>query len=250
MTELSVTIQHGDDITERRLIQVSRIANLGMASRDPPDDEELEAQIDQMKESGVKTQDELPFVVPKPNNLITTDDHIQVNTPDTAGEAEFVLFPTEEAVYLGVGNDHKDYHLAPSAMHRGNSTCPSVVSDELWVLDDVRDHWDELELRSWVETDGSLEAYQRASLEAFMRPDALLKQIDRKTTKPLLGTSIWSGTIGQGSVDAFPTVVSGDFYAVQLYDPVLDRRLHTHYEVRLNDWIRDVNLCDDLGEGG
>lgn len=242
MTELTVTIRHEDGHLNQRSIHVARIANLGMAARDLPGEEELEEQVNQMNESGVSKQEDLPFIVPKPNNLITTDNVVQVNSSDTAGEAEFVLFPTDEDVYVGVGNDHKDYALAPRAMHKANSTCPSVVSDELWMLDEIRDHWDDLELSSWAEVDSTLEKYQQASLGRFMPPETLLERIKKRTTKPLSGTAIWSGTVGQDGVDPFPTVISSGFYAIQLYDPVLDRRLYTHYEVQVNDWIRDVSL--------
>lgn len=244
MTELDVTVSHADGRTTRRTIQVSRIANLGMAAREQPPQEVRDRQVAGMNDAGVRTPGQLPFVVPKPHHLITTADTIQVNSTNTAGEAEFVLLVTPEDTYVGVGNDHKDRDLSATAMHRANSTCPSVVSEEVWRLEAVSDHWDDLQLRSWVERDGTLTEHQRASLEAFMRPEELLETVEERITAPLAGTAIWSGTVGSGDggVDPFPSVVSGPFYAVQLYDPVDSRRLFTRYDVEKNDWIADVRL--------
>jgi len=213
-----------------------------MAGREQPGGEELDDQLGKMNAAGVRTPEALPFVTPKPSNLITTDNVIQVNSTETAGEAEFVLYPTEDEVYVGVGNDHKIYDIASEMMHVANSTCPSVISSDMWVLDEISDHWDELQLRSWVERDGSLEPYQRASMSDFMRPERIVESVADSISDPITRTAIWSGTVGTDGVDPFPEVISGDFYLIQLIDPVLDRRLVTQYAVDVNDWITDIDI--------
>lgn len=244
MTELQVTVAHVDGRTEEDTIHVGRIANLGMASREPPASDVLEAQLKSMADAGVSRPPERPTIVPKPAHLITTSRTIQVNAANTAGESEFVLFPQADRTYVGVGNDHKDRDLDRGTMHKANSSCPSVVSDHVWVLDEIRDHWDELELRSWVEVDGALREHQRATLLEFMEPETILERVDRRTRQPIRGTAIWSGTVsvGEAVIDPFPEVISGPFYLVQLYDPVLERRLLSQYDVRVNDWIEGVPI--------
>ena len=244
MTELTVEVDRVDGRTQALTLEVARVANLGLAGREPPPDDRLEELLDRMQAAGVDRPSELPTVVPKPAHLVTTDRTIQVNGSETAGEVEFVLFPTEDGTYVGVGNDHKDRTLDGHAMHVANSTCPSVVADHVWRLDEIEDHWDELELRSWVEVDGALREHQRAAVSAFMRPETLLDRVERRLREPLVGTAVWSGTVGVGddAVDPFPAVVPGSFYLLQLYDPVLDRRLVASYEVRLNDWVEGLRL--------
>lgn len=61
---------------------------------------------------GVNTSGEPPYVFPKPNHLVTTDGEIEVSPTRSAGEVEFVLYPTDEAVYVGFGFDHKDLGIA------------------------------------------------------------------------------------------------------------------------------------------
>lgn len=239
MTELTVTVAHTDGRMVEDTIQVGRIANLGLASRKPPQTDVLETQLSMMADAGVNRPTELPTIVPKPAHLITTRHTIQVNSSNTAGEAEFVLLIETDRTYVGVGNDHKDRDLERSEMHKANSSCPSVISDHVWVLDEIRDHWDDLELRSWVAVDGGLQAHQRATLLEFMEPETIIERVDRRTCDPLPGTAIWSGTVGVGEagVDPFPKVVPGSFYVVQLYDPILERRLLAHYAIQVNDWI-------------
>jgi len=244
MNSLEVTISTADERSTPKQIQVARMVNLGMAGRNPPEGEELEKQLSQMNDAGVQTPESLPFVTPKPNYLLTTGDEIHVNSVDTAGEAEFVMYPTDEGIYIGVGNDHKMYEIASDMMHVANSTCPSVMSDEMWVYEEIADHWDEIELRSWIERDGELEPYQRAPLSAYMRPDDIVDAVADSITAPIMGTAIWSGTVGADGVDVFPEIISGDSYLVQLRDPVLNRRLSTRYDVHANNWITDI----DLGE--
>jgi len=239
---LEVTVRHLDGTSRPKSLEIARIANLGMAGRSQPEGEQLDNHLEQMREAGVASPEQLPFVTPKPNYLVTTDDSIQVNSSETAGEAEFVMYPTDEHLYIGVGNDHKEYEIAPTNMHVANNTCPSVMSDEVWVFEEVADHWDEIELRSWVERDGTLELYQRAPMSAFMRPNSIVDAVAESITDPITGTAIWSGTVDSGGVDPFPEVVSGDFYMVQLHDPVLNRRLVTQYSVHVNDWIADVQI--------
>jgi len=108
MTELDVTVRHSSGATEPLTLMVSRMVNCGRAWRDPPDESRQEAWTEQLNESGLSRQESEPFVFPKPPNLITTDDEIWVNSRRTYGEAEFVMFPTSDAVYVAVGVDNEE----------------------------------------------------------------------------------------------------------------------------------------------
>lgn len=240
MTKLEVTVDRVSGTSTEETIHVSRIANLGMTYREEPADDVLNRHVEAMNSAGTEVPDELPLVTPKPNHLITTENVIQVNTDDTIGELEFVLFPTEDRTYVGVGNDHKYNNLGE--VHMANSTCPSVVADEVWVLEDVRDHWDSIEIRSWVRRNGEIETHQRGVMDWFMRPDSIVERVYRSISEPVTGTAIWSGTVGEDGVDPSPELKSGPFHMVEMYDPVLERRLFTSYDVKRNDWIDEIDL--------
>ncbi|SDY58496.1 Protein of unknown function [Halopenitus persicus] len=244
MTTLDLTVRRADGSTRDVTVPIRRIANCGMATRNP-DPDRIDRMFEELATIGVTRPETLPMVVPKPPHLLTTDSEIVVNAATTGGELEFVLLPTADRTYVGVGVDHKDDHVMDRNLHRANSTCPSVIADEVWRLEDVRDRWDDLEISCWTGRGDDRELYQRATLDAFLRPDALLEAIDAKTTAPLAGTAVWSGTVStdaDGDVDARPDVTYGDFYAMQLYDPAANRRIAHQYDVSLNDWVDDCEL--------
>jgi hypothetical protein len=247
MTELDVTVRHSSGATEPLTLMVSRMVNCGRAWRDPPDESRQEAWTKQLNESGLSRQESEPFVFPKPPNLITTDDEIWVNSRRTYGKAEFVMFPTSDAVYVAVGVDTKYGDAMEIDANVGNSTCQSVISDDVWILDDVRDHWDDIELRSWTGDAGDWVPYQRATLSEFLTPETFLDRVDEKITGRIERTAIWSSTVGTvddqvRGVNPYPSVRESKFYAAQLYDPVANRRLVTQFDVRRNDWVAGVDL--------
>lgn len=244
MTLLALTVRHADGRTEDVEVPVQRVANCGMATRSPSEDR-IDRMFEELATIGVTRPETLPMIAPKPPHLQTTDTEIVVNSTTTGGELEFVLLPTADQTYVGVGVDHKDDWLTDRNLHRANSSCPSVLAEEVWLLDEVRDQWDELELSCWTGTGSQRELYQRTTLDAFLRPDDLLASVESKMTQPLVGTAVWSGTVGtdeDGHVDARPEITYGEFYAMQLYDPALNRRLSHQYDVSLNDWVTDCEL--------
>lgn len=243
MSTLDLTIRRADGATRPVSIEMQRVANCGMAARDIEPDR-VDEMFDELAMIGIKRPEELPMVVPKPAHLMTTETEIAVNATTTGGELEFVLLPTADQTYIGVGIDHKDDWLTDRNLHRANSSCPSVLAKEVWLLEDVRDHWDDLRLSCWTGVGADRELYQRTSLDTYLKPEPLLKAVDSKITESLVGTAVWSGTVatgGDGAVDARPDVIYGDFYAMELYDPILNRRLSHQYDVSLTDW---VTVCE------
>jgi len=256
VTELELVVRRADGRTEPLTLRVSRVANCGLAGRGGGDGPDPAAR-DALAAVGVDPPDERPLVVPKPHHLLTTDSEISVNAATTAGEAEFVLYPHEGAVYVGVGVDHKDRQVAATDLHRANSTAPSVVSREVWRLSDLRERWDGLRLRCWRCAGGALEPYQAARLDAFLPPDDLLDRVAARAEGPVDGTAVWSGTVattaGDGAdaegadgadVELDPETDSAEGYAAALYDPARNRRLFLQYDVRAADWLRGVDLGD------
>lgn len=85
-------------------------------------------------------------------------------------------------MYVGVGSDHTDREMETESIVLAKSLCSNVVGVDRWVLDDVRDHWDRIELRSWTGTDGERVRYQDATLDAILPPEDLFALIDEATT--------------------------------------------------------------------
>ncbi|WP_254533183.1 DUF2848 family protein [Natrinema gelatinilyticum] len=235
MTTLDLQLQRqGVSSSETVSVTVDRIANCGWTGRN---EEELRKHIEELEEEGIEAPDEFPVIYPKPYHLITTSDDIEVLSAETSGEAEFVLFPQEKTdeVYVGVGSDHTDREMETESIVVAKGLCPNVVGENLWVLDDIIDHWDQIELRSWTGSDGERVLYQDATLEAILSPADLFDLVEEKTTEPTKHTAVFSGSVGTETGD----LIHGDFFEVELHDPVLDRTMRAEYDVSRLGWVVD-----------
>lgn len=235
MTTLDLLLQRqGASAPESVSVSVDRLANCGWTGRN---EVELRKHIEELEEEGIEAPDEFPVVYPKPNHLITTSTDVEVISAETSGEAEFVLFPQADTdeVYVGVGSDHTDREMETESIVVAKSLCPNVVGTELWVLEDLLDHWDEIELRSWTGSNGERTLYQDATFEAILPPGDLFDLIEEKTTRPTEGTAIFSGSVGTETDD----LIHGNFFEVELHDPVLDRTMRVEYDISQLDWLAD-----------
>jgi hypothetical protein len=158
-------------------------------------------------------------------NLLTTGDAIEVQGERSSGEVEFVLFRREDGrAYVGLGSDHCDRAVELQFADKAKQLCPRVVSPRAWRYDDVRDHWDQLVLRSWVVKDGRRMLHQEAPLAALCTVEQQLESDPRLLVDGLV-------LLG-GSVPSLPgTEVFEDAFEMELHDPVLDRSIHHAYTV-------------------
>jgi hypothetical protein len=228
MSRLSIQVAHADGQIERRSVPVKRIANCGYTGRN---EEEVHKHIAELQSEGVSPPKTFPTVYPKPSHLITMGGTIEVVSERTSGEAEFVLFPQGTESYVGVGSDHTDRNLEREDVVLSKTVCPNLVGETVWRLSDIVDHWDQLRLRSWTDPDSQL--YQEATLDAILPPDELVSLVTERSTEPIEGTAVFSGSVGTETGE----LVYGDTFATELYDPVLERAISLEYDVRELDWL-------------
>lgn len=204
------------------------LVNAGWTGRD---EEAVQAHIAELEEEGVSPPDQVPTLYPKPRHALTSAGSVQVLSPHTSGEAEFVLLSGPDEVYVTVGSDHTDRELETESVELSKAVCPSVTSDTFWRLSDVRDHWEDLKLRSRTGPLDNLSPYQEASVAEIRSPDDLLALLEERTTLPRRGTALFSGSVG---------TISGElrkepYFEVELHDPVLNRTLSVDYCVDIVD---------------
>ena len=216
----------GSEVT----VDVKRVVNCGFTGRD---EDAVQAHIEELEEEGVPAPDEFPTFYPKPHHLLTTGGEIEVVGARTSGEAEYVLLPTEDGVYVGVGSDHTDRVLEREDVLTSKLVCQNVMGDRLWRLDELADRWDELVLRSWVVDDGDRVPYQEATLDAILPPDELLSLVEDRLRVPLAGTVIFSGSVATTTDELRP----GERFAAELSAPNGDRRLSCEYDITVVDWL-------------
>jgi hypothetical protein len=209
---------------QRLTVPVRWVWNGGWAGRNQ---EEVQKHVNELAEHGIPGPTVVPIYFPLSNNLLTASDQIQVVGPESSGEVEYVLLFTEHGILVGVASDHTDRAFERHGIQQAKQMYPNVMAPEVWPLEEVRDHWDELELRCWVTVDGDRRIYQEVSLAELLSVDQWLETIGREgIDKP--GTAFLSG--------APPTVgglAFGQRFEIELRDPVLDRALRHAYDVEL-----------------
>ncbi|CAM1379921.1 hypothetical protein FF3_01262 [Fretibacterium fastidiosum] len=144
----------------------------------------------------------------------------------TSGEGEVFLARCSQGnLHVTVASDHTDRALETVSVSKAKQIATKLVGAIFWRVDDVRDHWDEIELRVW--NDGKI--YQEGTLGQMLPPEALLELAEEDS--PVKGgrISLFSGTlpvIGGG-------LVYGSRYVLSLRDPVLNRELWHEYAVQV-----------------
>jgi len=195
---------------------------------------EVEAHIAELQAYGVPRPNGKPIFLMCSPHLLTSDNAITVLGEQTSGEAEFALFLDHGGIMVAVGSDHTDRALEKVDISYSKQICPKVISKEAWRYDDVKDHWDELKLRSWVGEEGRENLYQESSLKALLPPETLVANLQRRVRGTLDRTVLFSGTVPLiGSRLQFLS-----FFAGEIEDPVRRRRLGFSYRVEPLNYVR------------
>lgn len=221
-----------DGCVDRRVEFVAkRIVNAGYAGRNQ---EEVQKHIEELKKLGIPAPDKTPTYYPKPADLLTTADYLEVCDTENSGEAEYVLLVGEDEVYVAVGSDHTDRKLEETNILKAKQMYPNFMSRAVWRLEDVKGHWDELLLRAWIGSE-QRELYQEARLAALLQPEDLLARVRELIQGKMAGTVIYSGTVaalGEG-------VRFSDYFECELLDEKRGQALRCRYTVKTMDWFQD-----------
>ena len=212
-------------------LDVSGVVLCGYTGRDQ---DAVKRHIDELAEEGIAPPPSVPMYYPKPAAVIGIDTDITVEGRETSGEVEFVLFPAGDSLYVGLGSDHTDRELERLDIRKSKQICPSVVSRALWDYNEIKDHWDQIEIRSWAVRGGERIPYQEATVSILLSPEELLERVRREVHSDVDGLSIYSGT---------PPLTTGEFvyaerFEAEMYDPVRNKRISLSYKVRTLDWFR------------
>jgi len=218
---------------------VKRVVNLGFVGRDAA---AVKAHMEELAREGVPPPPSVPMLFPVLRHNITTKTRIEVVSDKTSGEAEFVLLLARDDIYVGVGSDHTDRDLESLSMLNSKQVCPNVLSKEVWNYQDVKGHWDNILIHSWVrpEPDEDEILYQQAPLATILSPPDLINLV--KSSIPdgeHNDLVIFSGTV---PVLAGKTIY-GSHFCCALTDPHLNGSLTCHYEIVKLDYLTLWRPC-------
>ncbi|HEX4149732.1 MAG TPA: DUF2848 domain-containing protein [Pirellulales bacterium] len=206
-------------------VAVRRLVNAGYVGRNQA---AVRAHIAELAAEGIAPPASLPVLFPLAADNITTAERIEVLGEQTSGEVEFVLLVSRDDVLVGVGSDHTDRALERQSVGKSKQVCKNVVSPDVWRYRDVRDHWDELILRSWVHcpVTGREIIYQQGALAEILSADDLLQLVrSRLSDGQGEGLVIFSGTL--------PALggkfIASDYFRGELHDPRTEKTLRCVY---------------------
>ena len=229
--KIQLTVE-GVTETQPLVFEFERMVNAGYVGRDQ---EEVRRHIEELASKGIPGPKDTPTLYPVVTRALTTESSIEVYGDETCGEVEYVLLvDNENRIYVGLGSDHTDRHLEETDIPRSKQICPNVLSQKVWLLDDIIDHWDDLIFEATVTSEGERVLYQKGPLSLIMDPKALMEFVATKLTRPIEGLVIYSGTIGTLPGE----FVFGERFSAKLVDPKLKRSLNLSYEISPLDYMK------------
>lgn len=205
-------------------INFDKVLAIGFAGRDQ---EKVMEHIHELEEIGVKAPESIPTLYPCADLLVTNDDYIQVLGKESSGEVEFVIILQDENVYIGLGSDHTDRALEAVGIAKSKQICAKPLAKELWLYDEVKDHWDDLKLISWQIHNGEELLYQNGKISEILPVEQILEEV-KKSYRDMNNMIMFSGT-----VPALNGFVYGEHFRCELKDEVLGRKLSHEYKIEV-----------------
>lgn len=225
MVDVQVEVVEQDGSASSVTVPIARVLLAGYTGRDQA---KVMEHIHELEALGVAPPPRVPMVYEVPPELVTQADSLLASGPQTSGEVEFFLLAGPDDLLMGVGSDHTDRKHEAIDVAVSKTMCGKVLSRQVWRYADVRDHWDQIEIRAWATNDGTRALYQEGRLDAFLTVEDVLAEVRQAGYPDLDGCLVFGGTI---------PAVGGFVYATrfeaELRDPVLGRQLRCAYDIEL-----------------
>ncbi|MBT3790111.1 MAG: DUF2848 domain-containing protein [Alphaproteobacteria bacterium] len=203
-------------------VEIEQVVIAGWTGRDAV---ALQAHIDELAEMGIPGPQEVPMFYRTSAAHVTTANAIQVIGPDSSGEVETFILKTGGDLWLGVGSEHTDRKAETAGITLAKQLCEKPLANQLWPLEEVTDHLDQLILRAWMQEDGKRVLYQEGTL-AEMRTSHELIDLYSKGAGLDDNTLMFGGTLA-----AIGGVRPSSRFEFELEDPQLGRRIQHGYDI-------------------
>lgn len=194
----------------------------GWTGRDPVARDKHIAELEAL---GIARPASTPIYYRVAARRLTTASAIEVSGSDSSGEVEFVLIAAEGRIFVGVGSDHTDRKVETYGITVSKQTCDKPVAPMLWDLAEVKDHWDQLRLRSHAVIGGERVLYQEGKLDGMLGVDDLIARGFDGGKLPD-GCAVFGGTFA-----AKGGIRPASRFEFELEDPVLKRSIRHGYDV-------------------
>jgi hypothetical protein len=224
MYTLQVIVELRDATKISRSLIMDGCVAAGYTGRDQAS---VHEHIEELKKLGVATPYEIPaFYWVSPHRL-TQQSEIQVVGGQTSPEVEFFMASDNNgSLYVTIASDHTDRELEAVSVSKSKQVCDKVVGETFWSVDDVVNHWNQIEISSRVYDRGRWIEYQAGTLGKILHYTDLLKRI-KKDDPGKSAPGLLSGTL--------PIIGGETLYAstceITMYDPVLKRSIVKAYDI-------------------
>ncbi len=216
-------------IRKRVMLEWDQCVAVGYAGRNQ---ESVQAHVDELVKLGVSRPYAIPAMYWIDPERIFSRDFVNVVGEETSGEVEVFLAQDERGeLYVTLASDHTDRGLESVSVSKAKQICSKIIAPCFWKVDDVRKHWDEIELLSEIpDENGSFRVYQKGSLGDLLPPERLFEMAseDLSAIAPAgQKIALFSGTLA-----ALGGIVYADEFRMTLSDPRLVRRIEFAYSIR------------------
>lgn len=205
-------------------INLSKAFCIGYTGRNK---EKTYEHIKELAELGIPEPKEVPMLYPVSINTVLQEESMEVIGNESSGETEIVLIfgDSEDEVYVTVGSDHTDRGLEAADINKSKQVCSKPFATKAWRLNDVLNHWDELELSSEVYVNGEWIPYQQDTLKAILPYEEIMEYIEG-VDAPRKNSIFFSGTVPL--LDGFKY---GSEFKMTFKDPVKNDVISVVYEI-------------------
>ncbi|WP_067725906.1 DUF2848 family protein [Oceanobacillus damuensis] len=205
-------------------LEITRAYCIGYTGRNK---EKTMEHIKELAEIGIPEPKEIPMLYPVRTSSLNQVHRIEVLGNETSGEAEIVLVfgNSEDEVYVTVGSDHTDRALEETDINKSKQVCDKPFAKKAWLLKDVIDHWDFLELYSEVYIDGEWKEYQRDKISMILSFEEIKGYLNKKDV-PLNNSIFFSGTVPL--LDGFHY---GTKFRMIFKDPIRNQEIVSGYDI-------------------
>lgn len=186
----------------------------------------IEHHIEELAALGVPRPSAVPLYYRVAENQLTQAPRIQALGPESSGEVEVLVFVAEREMYVGLTSDHTDRKLESQSVALAKQVCAKPVGPRAWRYADVADHWDELQIRSYISENEAQIVYQDGTLAALRTPPELIAGYLGGATVLPPGVAMSCGTVG-----AIGGIRPAASFTMELIDPRLRRKLCHHYAI-------------------
>ena len=220
-TKIAFTLDANGKRTPLELT-ISQAVIAGWTGRDPV---ARDKHIKELEEIGIAPPASTPIYYRVSALRLTTADAIESTGTESSGEVEFVLIASGGKTYVGVGSDHTDRKVETYNITVSKQMCDKPLAAELWALDEIAGHWDQIIMRSYATINGERVLYQEGTVNGML-PVAELIQRGFNTDALPDGTAMFCGTFA-----AKGGIRPASRFDYEIEDPVLKRTIKSGYDV-------------------